>query len=67
MSIEERLEAPRQAAPELFSLNMGSMNFNFSDLASKPREWKHDWEKPFFEIHARRDHGCVPAKVPNAT
>jgi uncharacterized protein (DUF849 family) len=49
MSIEERLEAPRQAAPELCSLNMGSMNFNFSDLASKPREWKHDWEKPFLE------------------
>jgi uncharacterized protein (DUF849 family) len=49
MSIEQRLEAPRAARPELCSLNMGSMNFNFSDLASKPRDWTYDWEKPFLE------------------
>ena len=49
MTVQERLAAPLQAEPELCSLNMGSMNFALHPLASKYKDWKHDWEKPFLE------------------
>jgi uncharacterized protein (DUF849 family) len=37
MTLEERLAGPKAARPEMCSLNMGTMNF----------EWLHDWEEPF--------------------
>ncbi len=49
MTVEERLAAPLAAKPEMCSLNMGSMNFNISGAAAKPRDWKFDWEKPYLE------------------
>jgi uncharacterized protein (DUF849 family) len=49
MSIADRLEGPLRARPELASLNMGTMNFGAFGLAERPREWIHDWEKPFLE------------------
>ncbi len=49
MTLEQRLAAPKQFAPEMCSLNMGSMNFALYPMAEKPRQWKFDWEKPFLE------------------
>lgn len=49
MSVEERLAAPLRASPEMCSLNMGSMNFALHPMASKYKDWKYDWEKPFLE------------------
>ena len=49
MTLADRLEAPMMAKPEMCSLNMGSMNFNISGAAEKPREWKHEWEKPYLD------------------
>ncbi len=49
MTLADRLEAPMMAKPEMCSLNMGSMNFNISGAAEKPREWKHAWEKPYLD------------------
>ena len=49
MSLDERLEAPMQTAPEMCSLNMGTMNFALYPAAERVTEWKHDWEKPFLE------------------
>jgi uncharacterized protein (DUF849 family) len=49
MTLEERLAAPLKAAPEMCSLNMGSMNFNISGAAARVKEWKHAWEKPYLE------------------
>ena len=49
MTLEERLAPAHRARPEVTSLNMGSMNFVISDLAKKPMDWKHDWEKPYLE------------------
>ena len=46
MSVEERLAAAIEFEPELASLNMGSINFNFA-AAGKGREWKYDWEQPY--------------------
>jgi len=47
MSVEERLAAPLKAAPEMCSLNMGSMNFAIHPLADRYTNWKHDWEEPY--------------------
>ena len=47
MSMEERLAAAKRLAPELASLNMGSMNFVYSGIADRITQWKHDWEKPY--------------------
>jgi uncharacterized protein (DUF849 family) len=47
MTVEQRLEAAMLFEPELASLNMGSINFNFAPAAAREREWKFDWEKPY--------------------
>jgi len=49
MTVEQRLEAPLKFKPEMCSLNMGSMNFALFPAASKLKNWKNDWEKPFLE------------------
>lgn len=48
MTLDERLRAAVQIGPELCSLNMGCMNINLSELASR-YDFKYDWEKPFLE------------------
>jgi uncharacterized protein (DUF849 family) len=47
MPVEERLLAARHFKPEMCSLNMGSINFAFFDVASKIEKWKHPWEKDY--------------------
>ena len=49
MTLDQRLAAPRANAPEMCSLNMGSMNFALYPMVARIKEWKHDWEKPFLE------------------
>ncbi|MCW2305991.1 BKACE family enzyme [Rhodobium gokarnense] len=49
MTLEERLRAPMTAAPEMCSVNMGSMNFALYPAAARITDWRHDWEKPFLE------------------
>jgi uncharacterized protein (DUF849 family) len=49
MTLEQRLAAPKIAAPEMCSLNMGTMNFALYPAAERVREWRYDWEKPFLE------------------
>ena len=44
MSVDQRLDGPQKAAPEMCSLNMGSMNFGLFPLLGKYKAWKHDWE-----------------------
>jgi uncharacterized protein (DUF849 family) len=47
MSVDERLAPARRWAPELASLNMGSMNFVFAGAARRVAEWQHSWEEPY--------------------
>jgi uncharacterized protein (DUF849 family) len=49
MTVQQRLEAPMRAKPEMCSFNMGSMNFGLYQVAEKYKDWKHDWEKPYLE------------------
>ena len=66
MPLETRLAGPMAAAPEMCSLNMGTMNFALYPLAAAPREWRFAWEKPFLEgtddlvfKNTPRDIACV--------
>ena len=47
MSLDQRLAGPLAAAPEMASLNMGTMNFALYPMLGKPRDWLHDLEEPF--------------------
>jgi len=47
MPVEERLAAAMRFAPELCSLNMGSMNFGFFPAARRIIHWKHGWEREY--------------------
>ncbi|MBK1668787.1 3-keto-5-aminohexanoate cleavage protein [Rhodovibrio sodomensis] len=47
MSVAERTAAGRQLAPEMCSLNMGSMNFGLFPAADRFAEWKHGWEPDY--------------------
>ena len=47
MTVEERLKASLRFAPEMCSLNMGSMNFAFHRMGAKIEHWKFDWEQPY--------------------
>lgn len=47
MTVEQRLAAALEFEPEVASLNMGSINFNFAAAAAKERQWRYAWEKPY--------------------
>ncbi|HBU14999.1 MAG: 3-keto-5-aminohexanoate cleavage protein [Rhodobacteraceae bacterium GWE1_64_9] len=49
MTLDQRLAAPAHFAPEMCSLNMGTMNFALYPMAAKPRDWRFDWEEPFLK------------------
>ena len=50
MTLEERTAAAVATAPEMASLNMGSMNFGLYQALDKPCEWKYEWEPAYLEM-----------------
>jgi uncharacterized protein (DUF849 family) len=49
MTIEERVKPAAHFAPEVASLNMGTMNFGLYPMLERFKEFKHDWERPYLE------------------
>jgi uncharacterized protein (DUF849 family) len=49
MSVEERLRPCATFAPEIASLNMGSMNFGLFPMLKRFKTFQHDWEQPYLE------------------
>jgi uncharacterized protein (DUF849 family) len=49
MSLDARLEGAKAARPEVCSLNMGPLIFDFSGAAARVDEWQHDWERGYVE------------------
>jgi uncharacterized protein (DUF849 family) len=49
MGIEERLQPAHRFAPEVASLNMGSMNFGLYPMLARFKDFRHDWERPYLE------------------
>src|SRR3954471_13175570 len=47
MSIEERLQPALKLAPEVASLNMGSMNFGLYEMLGRFKDFKYGWEQPY--------------------
>jgi uncharacterized protein (DUF849 family) len=54
MSLDERLEGAKAARPELCSLNMGPLIFDFSAAAARVEKWTHEWERPYVESSRER-------------
>ncbi|WP_343314928.1 3-keto-5-aminohexanoate cleavage protein [Brucella sp. BE17] len=49
MSVDERLQPALKFAPEVASLNMGSMNFGLYPMLGRYEEFEHDWEADYLE------------------
>ncbi|WP_298437823.1 3-keto-5-aminohexanoate cleavage protein [uncultured Jannaschia sp.] len=49
MLVDERVRPAAQFAPEVASLNMGTMNFGLYPMLDRYTEFAHDWERPFLE------------------
>lgn len=47
--VENRVRVAPTLAPEMTSLNAGSLNFGLFHIANKQTEWKYDWEKSYLE------------------
>jgi uncharacterized protein (DUF849 family) len=52
MSIEERVQPAARFAPELASLNLGSMNFGLFGMLERFSDLEHEWERTYL---ANRD------------
>jgi len=51
MTVAERVKPARDFAPEVASLNMGSMNFGLFPMLGRFKEFKHDWESQHLGNH----------------
>jgi uncharacterized protein (DUF849 family) len=49
MSLDARLEGAKAAQPELASLNMGPLIFDFSAAGARVETWQHGWEREYVE------------------
>lgn len=49
MTVHDRMQAACEAAPEMASLNMGTMNFGLFPAAARITDWKYAWEPEFLE------------------
>lgn len=49
MTVEERMRPVAHFAPEVASLNMGSMNFGLFPMLGRFKDFQHDWEAPYLE------------------
>ena len=49
MSLDQRLEGAKAARPEVCSLNMGPLIFDFSAAGKRVEHWQHAWERDYVE------------------
>ena len=49
MTVEERAKPAIEFAPEVASLNMGTMNFGLYPMLNRWKEFKFDWEREYIE------------------
>jgi len=49
MTVQQRLAAPLEFAPEMASMNMGSMNFGLYPALKPGIAWQHEWEPQYLE------------------
>jgi len=49
MTLDDRLEGAKAAQPEVCSLNMGPLIFDFSGAGKRVTDWQHAWERDYVE------------------
>lgn len=49
MTVEERALPAIKFAPEVASLNMGTMNFGLYPMLNRYKDFKHEWEREYIE------------------
>ena len=49
MSLDDRLEGAKTFKPEVCSLNMGPLIFDFSAAGKRVESWQHEWERDYVE------------------
>ena len=49
MTVEERARPAIKFAPEVASLNMGTMNFGLYPMLNRYKDFKHEWEREYIE------------------
>ena len=49
MTVEERVRPAATFAPEVASLNMGSMNFGLYPMLERFKNFEQEWERPYLE------------------
>lgn len=49
MTLDDRLEGAKAARPEVCSLNMGPLIFDFSGAGKRVEHWEHEWERQYVE------------------
>jgi uncharacterized protein (DUF849 family) len=54
MTLDDRLEGAHAAQPELCSLNMGPLIFDFSAAGKRVQQWQHEWEREYVETSRGR-------------
>jgi uncharacterized protein (DUF849 family) len=54
MTHQQRLEAAKRFSPEVASLNMGTMNFDYTAAAERVTTWRNDWEKDYVATSGER-------------
>jgi uncharacterized protein (DUF849 family) len=54
MSLDDRLEGAKAARPEVCSLNMGPLIFDFSAAGQRVDQWQHNWEREYVETSRSR-------------
>ena len=47
MTLDERIAAAKRAQPEVCSLNMGPLIFDYTAAARRVTSWKHGWEEAY--------------------
>ena len=63
MTIEDRIAAARRFSPEVASLNMGTMNFDYAGAADRVTHWKYDWEADHVASSGDRIAYNTPAAI----
>ena len=54
MLVDERVRPAAHYAPEVASLNMGSMNFGLYPMLNRFKSFKYDWEEPYLKGSTER-------------
>jgi uncharacterized protein (DUF849 family) len=63
MTVDNRIAAAKRFSPEVASLNMGTMNFDYTAAANRVGAWKYDWEADYVASSGERIAFNTPGAI----